>query len=260
MSFIANRIIMAVRIIPKSQQAYGAFNNGQIIENKPIGFPQDGGFVRPFSNLFYWAKAEAVIDSTIGLHPHQGFEIMSFVLEGAIRHYDTKHEEWRPLKEGDVQIIRAGNGIQHAEHMEKGAVMFQIWVDPDLSKTLSQPASYDDYTASSFPVHELDAGTQQVLIGDLSPLELDTDPFEVSRFKLRGTHKIDIQEGEIVAAYVIDGSGQVNGQTIETDDFIIAYEDDGLDISVDSGMDLFVVKTAQQLPYTTYAERSARFQ
>ena len=81
---------MAIEIIPKDQQASGQFNGGQIIENKPIGFPQDGGNVRPYSNLFYWAYAEAVEESTIGLHPHQGFEIMSFVLKGAIRHYDTK--------------------------------------------------------------------------------------------------------------------------------------------------------------------------
>ncbi|MBL0007526.1 MAG: hypothetical protein IPP25_10210 [Saprospiraceae bacterium] len=69
-----------MRIIPISQQASGAFNNGKIIENKPIGFPQDG-FVRPYSSL-YWALAEGLLDSTIGLHPHQGFEIMSFCPEG----------------------------------------------------------------------------------------------------------------------------------------------------------------------------------
>ncbi len=121
---------MALEIIPKDQQASGEFNGGQIIENKPIGFPQDGGNIKPYSNLFYWAYAEAVEESTIGLHPHQGFEIMSFVLKGAIRHFDTKLEEWRRLEEGDAQIIRSGNGISHSEHMEKGAAMFQIWIDP----------------------------------------------------------------------------------------------------------------------------------
>ena len=250
---------MSLRIISKGQQAYGAFNNGQIIENKPIGFPQDGGFVRPFANLFYWARAEAVIDSTIGLHPHQGFEIMSFVLEGEIRHYDTKHEEWRPLHAGDVQIIRAGNGIQHAEHMNKGAVMFQIWVDPDLNKTLAQPASYDDYKEAAFPVSELDAGEQRVLIGAGSPLELDTSPFEVSRYKLLREFTLSAESDEVVAVYVIDGSGSINGETVEKDDFIIAEDLDKLEIAVDSAMDLFVVRTKTDLPYTTYAERSARF-
>ena len=50
-----------MRIIPIASQGRGSFNNGQILENKPIGFPQDGGFVRPVSSLFYWARAEALI-------------------------------------------------------------------------------------------------------------------------------------------------------------------------------------------------------
>ena len=42
------------------------------------------------SNLFYWAHATATKDSTIGLHPHKGFEILTYVLKGKIRHYDLK--------------------------------------------------------------------------------------------------------------------------------------------------------------------------
>ena len=42
-----------------SDQAYGEFNNGDIIENKPLGFPQDGGKLKPYSNIFYWAHASA---------------------------------------------------------------------------------------------------------------------------------------------------------------------------------------------------------
>ena len=48
---------MSVEIFTKEQQARGSFNNGDILEYKPIGFPQDGGFLKPYSNLFYWAHA-----------------------------------------------------------------------------------------------------------------------------------------------------------------------------------------------------------
>ena len=48
---------MPVEIFNKNQQASGSFNNGEILENKPIGFPQDGGQLKPYSNLFYWAHA-----------------------------------------------------------------------------------------------------------------------------------------------------------------------------------------------------------
>ena len=101
-----------VEIVKREDQVDGNFNNGEILEKKPIGFPQDGGSSKPYSNIFYWAHAWTNdMKSTIGLHPHQGFEICSFILEGNINHYDTKQEKWIPLKKGDVQIIRAGKGI-----------------------------------------------------------------------------------------------------------------------------------------------------
>ena len=70
---------MPIKVFTKENQANGNFNQGQILEKKPIGFPQDGGQLSPYSNLFYWAHAWAPgNDSTIGLHPHRGFEICSF--------------------------------------------------------------------------------------------------------------------------------------------------------------------------------------
>ena len=48
---------MSIQLIKREQQADGNFNNGEILEKKPIGFPQDGGITKPYSNLFYWAHA-----------------------------------------------------------------------------------------------------------------------------------------------------------------------------------------------------------
>ena len=45
---------MSIQVIKKNQQAAGQFNGGEILENKPIGFPREGGHLRPYSNLFYW--------------------------------------------------------------------------------------------------------------------------------------------------------------------------------------------------------------
>ena len=61
-----------------------------------------------------------------------------FVLKGNINHFDTKQNKWIPLSEGDVQIIRSGNGISHAEEIDKESEIFQIWFDPDLSNSLKK--------------------------------------------------------------------------------------------------------------------------
>jgi quercetin 2,3-dioxygenase len=246
-----------MRIIPISQQATGAFNNGQILENKPIGFPQDGGFVRPYSSLFYWARAEGMTDSTIGLHPHHGFEIMSFVLEGNIRHFDTKMNDWKPLTAGDVQIIRAGKGISHAEHVERGGVIFQIWVDPDLSKTLQKEASYDDYKGSDFKRTEVGDTTITYYAGENGLIRLDTPGVDIRRFKLEAEpFTWSGKKEEIRSFYIIAGSGTLNGKTVEQDDFIIL--EDGADISFtahEGGMDVFAFSVPVTLGYATYAQR-----
>jgi quercetin 2,3-dioxygenase len=246
-----------MRIIPISQQASGAFNNGQIIENKPIGFPQDGGFVRPYSTLFYWARAEGMVDSTIGLHPHQGFEIMSFVLEGNIRHFDTKMNGWKPLEAGDVQIIRAGKGISHAEHVERGGVIFQIWLDPDLSKTLQHEATYDDYKGGEFQRTEADGTIIIHYAGEKGLIRLDTPGVDIRRVKLSG-RPFDWKgdNHSIRSLYVVEGSGMINGKTIEQDDYIII--DDGADIALSAhpgGLDIFAFSTPAEPGYRTYAER-----
>ena len=142
---------MEIKFYPKETQVNGNFNNGFILEKKPIGFPNENGKLKPFSNIFYWAHAWTPGGrSTIGLHPHHGFEICTFVLKGNINHFDTKLNKWVKLNQGDVQIIRSGNGISHSEEILENSEIFQIWFDPDLSKSLKKSATYNDYKHSDF--------------------------------------------------------------------------------------------------------------
>lgn len=249
-------ILMSTRIISKSSQAYGAFNGGQIVENKPIGFPQDGGFVRPYSNLFYWARARAVMDSTIGLHPHQGFEIMSFILKGRIRHFDTQMNAWKELEAGGAQIIRAGNGIQHAEHMYKDSVMFQIWMDPDLDKTLKQEASYDDFTQEDIPVESAASGSVAHFAGGKGPMRLDSPGVLIQQWDIEKVKETVLEDARVLSAYVVAGNGRLNGETITRDDFIIMEDQATITIEPgEEGLNLFVIQTPQVPDYKTYMQR-----
>ncbi len=249
---------MTLTIIPKKEQAYGQFNNGQIIENKPIGFPREGGPTKPYSNLFYWAYAEAKVDSTIGLHPHQGFEIMSFVLNGKIRHFDTKLNGWRDLEKGDVQIIRAGKGISHAEFMAQDAVMFQIWMDPNINKTMQQEATYDDYPAADFPVEDRNGLEVTTYTGTSeAPLRMDTSGVTIARWQMTkevAAQTIALQPDKIYSIYVLNGTGKFNEQAVSSDDFIIIENAEELALKTDEGVELFVIASPVNVGYPTYGE------
>jgi len=246
---------MQVTIQRKVEQASGQFNGGEILENKPIGFPQDRGGQTPYSNLFYWAHAWTDVGSLIGEHPHQGFEIMSIVLEGDIVHYDSKNDSWLPLKKGDVQIIRAGSGIRHAEQMNKDSQIFQIWFDPDLKKTLSKEPSYNDYQGSVFPVSE-NKGMRIVTIkGTGSPLEMDTPGIEIFEVRLNtGHHSLELKAGSVGSLYLIDGKLKLGDQELEKDDFALIRETDSIQVESMKASRLLLITSPDILDYTPYLE------
>lgn len=247
---------MAMQIIPLDQQGFGEFNNGKIVENKPIGFPKDGSFLKPYSNLFYWAHARALKESTIGLHPHKGFEICTFVIKGAIRHFDTQLNEWKDLQAGDAQIIRAGNGISHSEWMDQHAELFQIWFDPNLQKTLQQPPSYSDYDAHQFPVQILTSGSLQTLIGPGSPFQMDTPGIQFSKLVLdAGGVDLPLNPSSTTSIYMLEGDALVNGEVIRTSDFAVITETNLLEITVFAQTIFYILQSPQQPDYTTYARQ-----
>ena len=65
-------------------------------------------------------------------HPHSDMEIITYVREGAISHRDNLGNAGRTAA-GDVQVMSAGTGIQHAEYNMEGEEtrIFQIWIIPD---------------------------------------------------------------------------------------------------------------------------------
>jgi len=246
---------MALQIFEKEQQTQGAFNGGEILENKPIGFPQDGGPLTPYSNLFYWAHAStAEKQSEIGLHPHKGFEILSFVLRGSIEHYDTHFKEWKKLSAGDVQIIRAGRGISHAERLMPHTRMFQIWFDPGLHQSLEKEASYKDYSSRHFPVKKSKGLQSTFYLGDGGPMEMDSMA-TIKKLELQaGRHVLSLNESEICSLYILDTPVILDGQKAPKDAFAKVSKQDEVIIENKSPASLFIIQSPFVPPYPTYRE------
>lgn len=241
---------MKIKIWKKSDQAFGSFNNNEIIENKPIGFPQDGGSLKPFSKIFYWAHAKANADSTIGLHPHTGFEILSFVLKGEIVHFDTKLNKWNKLRTGDVQVIQAGSGISHAEKLEKNSEMFQIWFDPNFNEALKLDAKYKDYSSDIFPVNE----TENCRIVDYSrELDLLTTDLKIQKIKMKNTvYKLKTGFDRILGLYILSGNIKIGKKEIRVSDFIQISDTDIIEVESEKSSSLFIIEGPIKPEYKIY--------
>ena len=85
-----------------------------------------------------WGALRVWNDDTIAAntgfppHPHSDMEIITYVRDGAITHQDNLGNKGR-TEAGDVQVMSAGTGIQHAEYnLEPDTTrIFQIWIIPD---------------------------------------------------------------------------------------------------------------------------------
>lgn len=248
---------MGIEIYKVREQAKGSFNGGEIRENKPLGFPQDGGETKPYSNIFYWANAVAKSDSEIGLHPHRGFEIMSIVLKGEIVHFDNKADQWIPLQAGDVQLIRAGSGISHAELMKENSRMFQIWFDPGLQKTLSQEPDYKDYRSAEFKKDKKEGYIVKIIKDDSGPIVMDSEGIGIKEFSfLMGKHNIDLNKNAINSIYNVKGSMKINGEDFEEDSFAIIQDKEEITIESDGESTLLAVESPVKVQYKTYYELS----
>ena len=247
---------MKIEIYQIKDQAKGNFNNGEILENKPIGFPGENGKLKPYSNIFYWAHAWTTNKkSTIGLHPHKGFEICSFVLKGKINHYDTNQKKWISLSEGDVQIIRSGSGISHSEELLENSEIFQIWFDPDVSKSIHKYPSYNDYKKNDFDIIDLKSKKIKLIKTENSILKMDSEGIMIKEyyFKDKEKHqKIEILENKIHSFFLLNGEIELDKKLIVKGDFFKVSDLKELDIKILSNSKVFEIVSPKILSYKTY--------
>ena len=247
---------MKLEIYTIEDQARGNFNNGEILENKPIGFPSDGGKLKPYSNIFYWAHAwTGSKKSTIGLHPHQGFEICSFVLKGKINHFDTKQNTWIPLSEGDVQIIRSGNGISHSEELMENSEIFQIWFDPNLRLSLNKLASYDDYKNQDFQILDSKWKKTKIIKNENSRLKMDSEGIEIFQYSYldNKNDEISLKLDKIHSFFIIDGEISINGKIISKGFFFTVRDQNLLKLKILSNSEIFRISSPKNVSYKTYS-------
>src|SRR3984885_9816194 len=101
-------------------------------------------------------------------HPHRGFETVTYVLAGRMRHGDNKGNKGL-LVPGSVQWMTAGRGIVHSEmpEQEEGLMQgFQLWVNLPAKDKMSAPR-YQDIAPERIPEVQLAPGVKaRIIVGE----------------------------------------------------------------------------------------------
>jgi len=100
-------------------------------------------------------------------HPHRGFETVTYMLAGKMRHKDSAGNSG-VIKPGGVQWMTAGKGIIHSEMPEQTEGLLaglQLWVNLPAKHKMTQP-KYQEYIAKEVPIEQLaNEGSINIIAG-----------------------------------------------------------------------------------------------
>ena len=179
-------------------------------------------------------------------HPHRGFETVTYLLDGRMRHRDNAGNEG-VIEPGGVQWMTAGRGIVHSEmpEQENGLLSgFQLWINLPASHKMTAPG-YQEFDSSQIPV-ETRAGAQVRVIagttgnGTRGPVSQPlTEPLYLDATVEPGqAFSEQVSEGHTVFVQMIEGSMTLSG-TANTDQEILrdqlAILGDGDEIHLEAG-------------------------
>jgi quercetin 2,3-dioxygenase len=209
------------RIIPSVPTSDGA----GVQLRRSLGGRQ-GASLDPFLMLdeFYSDDANDYI-AGFPSHPHRGFETVTYMLNGHMRHEDHLGNRG-DLQAGDVQWMTAARGIIHSEMPQQTSGRlrgFQLWLNLP-ARDKMKPAHYRDVPARDIPVVALDGGAQaKVIAGRLQvgqqliqgaihseAAEAGTDPLYLDvRIPAGASVEIPLTPGYSAFLYLYEGQAQI---------------------------------------------------
>jgi redox-sensitive bicupin YhaK (pirin superfamily) len=219
-------------------------------------------------------------------HPHRGFETVTYMLAGRMRHRDSAGNEGL-LEPGGAQWMTAGSGLIHSELPEQQDGMmegFQLWLNLPASDKMVAP-SYRDLPAASIPEIDGEDGVRVRIIAGESrgvagavrrpvtePLYLDVHLAAGTRFE----QALPVAHNAFV--YVYRGSAAIAGTVVPERHMAILANDGGEAVTLEAGEDArvlviagrplnepiaqygpFVMNTGEQIRQTLDDYRRGRF-
>ncbi len=165
-------------------------------------------------------------DAGVPPHPHAGFEVVSYILQGGLEHRDSAGNHGR-LGPGDVQWMTAGAGIVHSEMPSedlrtRGGTLeaIQLWVNLPARDKQTAPR-YGDIMAADIPTATSADGlaTVRVISGEAlgarAALPLRT-PITYLHWTMEpgATITQPLPDGTEAMAYILDGEARFGSDAV----------------------------------------------
>jgi quercetin 2,3-dioxygenase len=176
-------------------------------------------------------------------HPHRGFETVTYMIKGLMRHRDNTGAEGL-LKPGGVQWMTAGRGIIHSEMPEQseGEMSgFQLWVNLPASRKMCEPR-YQDIDPEDVPAVSREDGTQiRIIAGAVDGVEGPVNGIDIEPVYLDvslsggGIYQHDLPTGHTSFIYVFDGVVEVAGEPVASDHLAILSGGEQINVSSSMG-------------------------
>jgi quercetin 2,3-dioxygenase len=190
----------------------------------------------PFLRLAHFG-AERAGDDIGGFpdHPHRGFETITYMLAGRMRHRDNKGNSGE-LAPGGAQRMTAGRGIVHSEmpQQESGRMSgIQLWLNLPASQKMCAPR-YHDVSAEEIPqVNHADGARVKVLCGTYEGVvgPLGAEPMFLDVLLAAGSKlALALPADHCGFAYMLEGEARMGdeGAIIEEEHVAVLPERSGI--------------------------------
>ena len=190
-------------------------------------------------------------------HPHRGFETVTYMTAGRMRHRDSRGHEGL-LENGGVQWMTAGRGLVHSEmpEQEEGVMEgFQLWLNLPSQRKMCDPW-YRDIPSSEIPEAHLPGGLRVRVIAGVcagvagaisrdqtEPLYLDMH-FEGANDAAALSHALPAHHNALVYPYrgALEVCGATGSQSVPQAHMgVLRNEGDGLVLRAASGTRAIVI-------------------
>jgi redox-sensitive bicupin YhaK (pirin superfamily) len=176
-------------------------------------------------------------------HPHRGFETVTYMLAGRMRHGDNQGNTGL-LGPGSVQWMTAGRGIVHSEFPEQQEGLmwgFQLWVNLPRTDKMTVPR-YQDIQAADVPDVELGPGARaRVLVGSIAGVAgpvtgVATEPVYFDLHLEPGaSYVVEVPPAHNVFAYVYAGEAKIGAASTQIARGELALTTHGATLPVTAG-------------------------